>query len=146
MKSIGAFLFAVAWAGCANAQTVAATPCPAASADFQWENMQVGDLLFCRAVNDQGEELFVLTISPDSPFRPQPSDRAETGVLGGIELQWYRTEIAAMPNVIVREALIEIGGERKMHIFVRALDAETMARRQRMVETLELPDAGLAIL
>lgn len=144
MKSIGAFLLAVAWAGCANAQTDAATPCPAASADFKWTDFQVGDMLLCRAVDDQGKELFALTISPGSPFRPQPSDRAENGVLGGVELQWYRTEVP-MPDVIVREALIEIGGERKMHIFVRALDAETMAHRQRMVEALELPDAGLAI-
>jgi hypothetical protein len=144
MKSIGAFLFAVAWAGCANAQTDAATPCPAGSADFQWTDIQAGDMLFCRAMNAQGEELFALTMSPESPFRPQRSDRAETGVLGGVELQWYRTEVP-MPDVIVREALIAIGRERKMHIFVRAPDAETMARRQRMVETLELQDAGLAI-
>jgi hypothetical protein len=143
MKSIGAFLLAVAWAGCANAQTDAATPCPAASGDFHWTEMLAGQLWLCRAIDDQGEELFALTIVRDSPFRPQRSNRAETGVLGGVELQWYRTELSP-PNEFVREALIEIDRNRKMHIVLRAPDAETMARRQRMVETLELQAAGVA--
>ena len=86
----------------------------------------------------------MLGISRDFAFRPQPSDRAETGVLGGVEFQWYRTELTRS-DVILREALIEIGRERKMYISVHAPDAETMAHRQMMVETMELPDAGLAI-
>ena len=138
MKWIGAFLLAVAWAGYAGAQIV---QCSDISADFHWEASRTPDLLFCRAVSAEGEELFALTISSDSPFRPQRSDRAETGVLGGGELQWYRGNTAQ--GEFIREALIDVyrGGfdQGKAHIFLRAPDAASMSLRQKMVETLKLP-------
>jgi hypothetical protein len=138
MKWIGAFLLALAWMGYADAQSGPTVErCPAVSGDFRWEDRSVPDWLFCRAVSAEGEELFALTISSDSPFRPQRSNRAETGVLGGGELQWYRGNTAQ--GEFIREALIDLDSEHKAHIFLSAPDAASMSLRQKMVETLELP-------
>lgn len=138
MKSIGAFLLALALAGYADAQSASVIErCPAVSGDFRWEALSVPNLLFCKAVSAEGEELFALTISPNSPFRPQRSNRAETGVLGGGELQWYRGTPAE--GEFMREALIDLDTQDKVHIFLRAPDAASMSLRQQMVETLELP-------
>jgi hypothetical protein len=137
MKWIGAFLLAVAWAGYAGAQIYPTEQCPAVSGDFRWEIGRGPDLLFCNAVSAEGEEMFDLIIARDSPFRPQRSNRAETGVLGGGELQWYRGNTAQ--GEFMREALIDLDAERKAYVFLRAPDAASMSLRQKMVETLELP-------
>lgn len=133
-------------AGLVGAQTPpsgAAAQCPSLdpslSADLRWESFSTPDMLFCKAIlESSGEEAFALTISPESPFRPRRNRRAEVGRLGGIELQWYRSEVLTAPQDIVREALITTADGRKAHIFMRATDADAVARRQRMVETLDI--------
>ena len=149
MKSTWTVLSVCLWAGLASAQTAAtdaAAACPAIndtlSADLRWEAFSTPDMLFCKAVaGDSGEEIFALTISRDSPFRPRRGNRAEVGTLAGRELQWYSGEIATAPAGIVRETLINTNDGRKAHIFMRATNAETIARRQRMVEMLDLARA-----
>lgn len=149
MKSTWIVLFACAWAGFAHAQTAAtdaAAQCPSLggtqSADLRWEAFSTPDMLFCKAVlGDSGEEAFSVTISRDSPFKPRRGNRAEVGRLGGAELQWYSTKLATSPNDIVREALVDTTDGRKAHIVMRATDAETIARHQRMVENLDIARA-----
>lgn len=150
MKSTRTVLFVCLWAGCVNAQTAAtdaAAQCPSLSeplsTDLRWEAFSTPDMLFCKAVlADSGQEAFALTISRESPFKPRRGNRAEIGRLGGGELQWYSSELATAPQDIVREALIDTADGRKAHIFMRATDAETIARHQRMVETLDIARAA----
>jgi len=150
MKSTWTVLFACLWAGCSHAQTAAtdaAARCPsldgAQSADLRWEAFSTPDMLFCKAVlGETGEEAFAVTISRDSPFKPRRGNRAEVGRLGGAELQWYSSELATSPKDIVREALVDTADGRKAHIFMRATDAETIARHQRMVESLDIARAA----
>lgn len=149
MKSTRTVLLICLWTGFASAQTAATDAtarCPilseTLSSELRWEAFSTPDMLFCKAVMEaSGEEAFALTISRESPFRPRRGNRAETGVLAGSELQWYRGEISASPEELVREALIDTLDGQKAHIFMRAKNAETIARLQRMVENLDIPRA-----
>ncbi len=107
---------------------------------MRWEVLRVPNMLLCRAMStENGAEAFALTISPESPFRPRRGDRAETGNLNGREVQWYRGDVPNEPNVLIRETLIEIREDRVVHVFMRAGDAETLAKRQQMVLSLQFP-------
>ncbi len=108
----------------------------------RWDAMRIPNMLLCRAIlNESGTEAFAMTISNDTPFRPKRSLRAETGVLDGREVQWYRGDVANEPTAQIRETLIELENDRIVHIFMRAPDAETLAARLKMAEALKL--AGL---
>jgi hypothetical protein len=134
------------WTGVAVAQTAAtdaAAGCPSMSEDVaktvRWDAMRIPNMLLCRAIlNETGTEAFAMTISSDTPFRPKRSLRAETGVLDGREVQWYRGEVANEPTAQIRETLIELEDDRIVHIFMRAPDAETLAARLKMAEALKL--------
>ncbi len=137
------------WTGIAVAQTAAtdaAVGCPSMPEDvaktIRWDAMRIPNMLLCRAIlNETGTEAFAMTISNDTPFRPKRSLRAETGVLDGREVQWYRGEVANEPTAQIRETLIELENDRIVHIFMRAPNAETLAARLKMAEALKL--AGL---
>ena len=77
--------------------------------------------------------------SAEREFKPRRGDRAEEGMLNGREVQWYRGDVPNEPTVLIREALIELREERVVHVFMRANDAETLARRQQMVLSLPFP-------
>ena len=118
--------------------------CPALPADagesLRWEVLRVPNMLLCRAMStENGAEAFALTVSPESPFKPRRGDRAEEGMLNGREVQWYRGDVPNEPTVLIREALIELREERVVHVFMRANDAETLAKRQQMVLSLPFP-------
>jgi hypothetical protein len=135
------------WAGVASAQDSPPAPlkdCPAFPADaaesMRWEVLRVPDTLLCRALlTEGGTEAFALTVSPESPFKPRRGDRAEVGVFGGREVQWYRGEVPNDKAGLIRETLIRVGEEQVVHVFMRATDPETLARRQQMVLSLPLP-------
>jgi hypothetical protein len=148
MASIWLFSLAAAWASVANAQDTRAqdpfAACPAFPAEIgeslRWEELRAPGMLFCRAVQiSDGADLFALTISRDSPFKPRRSDRAEIGRLNGRDIQWYRGELASQPTVLVREALIRFGEDAFLHISLRAKDVETLASHQQLVLSLPLP-------
>lgn len=135
------------WAGIASAQNTPQAPladCPAFPADaaesMRWEVLRVPNTLLCRAIlTEGGGEAFALTISPESPFKPRRGDRAETGTLNGRELQWYRGEVPNDKNGLIRETLIQVGEEQVVHVFLRATDPETLAKRQQAVLSLPFP-------
>lgn len=146
MASTWLLLLAVSWAGVSSAQTAPdpLAECPALPADatesLRWEVLRVPNMLLCRAIStENGAEAFALTVSPESPFRPRRGDRAEEGMLNGKEVQWYRGDVPNEPTVLIREALIRLREERVVHVFMRANDAETLARRQQMVLSLPFP-------
>jgi hypothetical protein len=138
---------ALLWTGAAAAQDASLDPlssCPQPPQDsipaIRWEPMRTGDMLFCRAVlADSGEEAFALTISRESPFRPRRADRAEVSNVGGREIQWYRGEVANDPALQVRETLLQLSGDRVVHVFMRSRDPEALARYQQLVLSLPLP-------
>jgi hypothetical protein len=146
MKHTRLVWLACLWTGVATAQTAAtdaAARCPSLSEEMaktvRWDAMQIRDMLLCRALlNDSGAEAFAMTISEESPFRAKRALRAETGVLDGREVQWYRGEVANEPDAQIRETLIELEDERLVHIYLRAPDAVTLAARQKMAESLTL--------
>jgi hypothetical protein len=135
------------WAGVASAQDPPRAPltdCPAFPADaaesMRWEVLRVPNTLLCRALlTEGGAEAFALTVSPESPFKPRRGDRAEIGTLNGRELQWYRGEVPNDKAGMIRETLIRVGEEQVVHVFMRATDPETRARRQQMVLSLPFP-------
>lgn len=135
------------WTGIASAQTSAQDPssqCPAfhdeTAETLRWEVVSVPDMLYCRALRtDDGTEAFALTVSRESPFKPRRANRAEVSTSNGREVQWYRGEVPNEPDVLIREALLELGNDRMMHIFMRANDAEQLTRRQQYVLSLSLP-------
>ena len=147
MASIWLLLLASLWAGVSSAQTASQDPladCPAFPADaaesMRWEVLRVPNMLLCRAMATDGSgEAFALTISPESPFKPRRGDRAEEGTLNGREVQWYRGDVPNEPTVLIRETLIELSENRVVHVFMRAKDADALAKRQQMVLSLPFP-------
>ena len=141
--------FAALWgAGHAVAQDAASGPsndCPALpdalAAKIGWEVKRFPGILQCNAVlQDGGTEVFALTVSEQSPFKPRRGDRAEKGTLAnGEELQWYRGELASETRTEVREALLRISRDRVVHVFLRAETPEALAERQQMVASLPFP-------
>ena len=148
--------FAALWAGGALAQEPAQTPaqtvasdpandCPALpealSTTIDWNERRFPGIVQCSALaREGGTELFALTISAESPFKPRRGDRAEKGTLAnGEELQWYRGELASDAEAEVREALLRIAADRVVHVFLRAENPATLAERQRMVLLLPFP-------
>lgn len=137
---------AFACAPLAHAQD-AASPCPAlpsAAGDLIWTDMQAGDLHLCRAIDAEGREAFAVTISRDTPFRPQRGLREEQGRFAGDTLWWYRSEIAGRPDELVRETLLEIDRNRVAHVVIRTDDATALKQYQNVVENLRFGEAGLA--
>ncbi len=124
------------------------TNCPAFSvqerATLRWEPIRAPGMLFCRAVRNDGSEAFALTFSRESPFNPRGTDRAEVGFLKNQPVQWYRGDVATDPDALIREALIDFGGDHVLHISMRADDMPTLARQQRLVMTLPYPQQRLA--
>ncbi|WP_449657120.1 hypothetical protein [Thermomonas sp.] len=117
--------------------------CPAfsvkESTSLHWEPIRAPGMLFCRAVRTDGSEAFALTFSRESPFNPHRSDRAEVGDFKGERVQWYRGSIVTDPDALIREALIDFGDRHVLHISMRAVDAQTLARQQRDVLALPFP-------
>ncbi len=117
--------------------------CPALSIQqrttLHWEPIRAPNMLFCRAVRDDGSAAFALTFSRESPFNPRGSNRAEVGNFMGQGVQWYRSTVATDPNALIREALIDFGDGHVLHISTRASDPQTLARQQRDVLALTFP-------
>ena len=67
--------------------------------------MRNPDLLFCKAVDANGDQVFSVMVSRESPFDPRRSQRAEASNINGQNTWWYRTEIATRPNLLAREAI-----------------------------------------
>lgn len=107
-------------AGAAQAQSAGECPQLPGDANLTWSAMTGDDFVFCKALREDGGEVFAVMISKDSPFDPRRADRAEKAVIDGHQTRWYRGEIASAPNAEVREALIELDDGRVAHISLHA--------------------------
>ena len=114
-------------AGTAQAQAASECPLLPGDAALSWSAMTGDDFVFCKALRDNGDEVFAVMISNDSPFNPRRADRAEEAVIDGHEMHWYRAEIASAPDTEVREALIELDDGRVAHISLRASSEAELA-------------------
>lgn len=126
MKTKPAFLVPVllVLAAAAQAQDPAACPQLPADAELIWEHRGSASYDFCRALRSDGSEAFGLYIAAESPFEPKRGNREEAGVIGGREIHWYRAELAAQPNVMARETLIELGDGRMAHVWMQTRSPE----------------------
>ena len=128
---------------CAQAVDEFFKDCPAFSAQesstLRWEPIRAPDMLFCRAIRNDGSEAFALTFSRESPFDPRRAKRAEVSDFNGQKLQWYKGAIASDREALIREALIDFGDGHVLHISMRADDAQTLTSQQRDVLALPFP-------
>jgi hypothetical protein len=125
------------WAASAHAQT-APTECPTLPADsgLGWERLDNPGFTFCKAIRQDASQAFAVMITDDSPFKPKRGDRMEETVIDGRETHWYRSELAARPDLLVRETLIELDRDHVAHISLRAASQEELARSLQIVESL----------
>lgn len=129
----------------AFAQSATACPSLPAGEDLRWERLDGPGFVFCKALrNSDGSEAFAVTVSADSPFEPRRRNRAEQASIDGRDGYWYRSEIAAAPDSIARETLVEIDAQHVAHISLRATSEEQKAEAMRQAQGLRFQDALLS--
>jgi len=138
-------LVAAFWACGANAQN-AAPECPnlpkEAGDSLSWQVLRTPDMLLCRAMRaDDGKEAFAVTIGRSSPFKPNSALRDGEGMIDGQKTYWYRSEIAARPNELIRETLVKVAPNNVAHVFIRTDSAENLGRYKDMVQGLQFNPA-----
>jgi hypothetical protein len=123
--------------GMAQAQS-AGGACPrlGAASGLAWEHSAGPDFDFCRALDGNGQQVLGVYVGRDSPFKPNRRDRAETGMIDGQRIDWYRSELAGEPDVQVRETLIRLADGRVAHIWMRAASAQELAQDLQRAEQL----------
>lgn len=128
------------------AQAQSASPCPQlpASSGLVWTHQAGPDFDFCKAMRADGSQAFGVFIGEESPFKPKASNRAEAGSIEGRGVYWYRGELAADPNVQVRETLVELPGGRVAHIWMKARNPEELAREMALAQSLRFTDSRVS--
>ena len=122
----------------ASAQEAAPGHCPQLppGSGLSWDSRNMGDSDFCRAVDANGVEAFGMFISPDPAFKPRGRNRAENSNVDGVEVRWYRAEIATNPGVEARETLLELVDGRHAHIWLQAGSQAELAHGYRTIGQL----------
>jgi hypothetical protein len=123
-------------AGAAQAQSAGECPMLPGDSGLSWKALAGDDFVFCKALREDGDEVFAVTVSKDSPFDPKRSNRAEEAVIDGHEVRWYRGEIASAPDAEVREALIKLDDGRVAHISLRADSEAELASAMQEAQAL----------
>lgn len=131
-----AFSAAIA-ATTASAQQARACPQLPATANLHWEQIQNPDLLFCKAVDTAGGQPFSLMVSRESPFSPIRRLRAETTTVNGGETLWYRTEIAARPDIVARETAVTLADGSVAYFNVQVSDESGLQRIYSQIAALD---------
>ena len=123
--SIGLALLAIA--GFAQAQSTAACPALPADSGLTWETKMAGDTQFCRALRADGSEAFGLYIATHTAFKPGRSNRAEEARIDGRATYWYRSELAAQPDLQARETVISLPDGRVAYLWIQARSAQELS-------------------
>lgn len=131
------FLGCVLALSAVHAQSVHGCPLLPGDSGLSWDQRGTGDFLICSAVDAEGNEAFGVSLSADSAFQPRRANRGEHGVVARRDVRWYRAEVGAQPDVLVRETLVELAPERVAHIWIRARSQNELQRTMSMVERLE---------
>jgi hypothetical protein len=116
----------LAMAGFAQAQ--AACPTLPADSGLTWETKTAGDTQFCRALRADGSEAFGLYIASRTPFKPGRANRAEEARIDGRDTYWYRSELAAQPDVQARETAIPLPDGRVAYLWIQAHSSDELSR------------------
>lgn len=124
------------------AQAQQADECPRLPGDagLAWTQRSNEAFLICRATDADGREAFGLYLAEESPFEPRRTNREEEGVVAGREIRWYRGEVAADPELLVRETLVELDNGLVMHVWLHARSREQLQRNQELVEALRFEE------
>lgn len=112
----------------AQAQQAAQCPRLPANAALHWEEVNNPDLLFCKATDAAGSQPFTVMVSNASPFEPTRRLRAEATRVNGNETWWYRTEIAARPDIVARETSVVLPNGRVAYFNIQASDEAGLQR------------------
>lgn len=130
----------------AHAQSQSDIACPLLPADsgLVWQHKATPTSDFCRALREDGSEAFGLFIANDSPFKPSRGNRAEEARIDGREVQWYRSELAAQPDVQARETLIELPDGRVAHMWVQAKSQQQLVEALGQTSSLRFRNAQLS--
>lgn len=120
--------------------------CPQLPADsgLVWVHKATSTSDFCRAVRLDGSEAFGMFIANDSPFEPKRGNRAEEATIDGRDVQWYRSELAAQPDVRARETLIELPDGRVAHLWVQAKSDQQLTEAMGQTANLRFRNAQLS--
>jgi hypothetical protein len=138
-------LAGLALAGVVQAQSAGNCPTLAPDSGLSWKQLDGPGFTFCKALHAaDGSEAFAVTISGDSPFRPRRADRAEQAMIDGHDVYWYRSELAAAPNMLVRETLLELERDRVAHISLQAGSPEQLAELQKQVGAIRFQEKRLS--
>ena len=139
-SAVGLMLFA----GVAHAQ--ATGPCPQLPPDsgLTWTHQAAPDFDFCKAMRADGTQAFGVFIGEESPFEPKGNNRAEAGTVDGQRIYWYRGQLAGDPAVLVRETLLELGGDRVAHIWMKARNPQELAREMALAQRLRFSDSRIS--
>lgn len=143
LPAIGCLL-ALAAASTAHAQSTQACPQLPADSELSWSQRGNDAFLICSAVDADGTEVFGMSLSADSAFQPRRSNREERGVVAGQDIRWYRAEVGAQPDILVRETLVELDRNRVAHIWMRTRSQEELQRTMVLVERLDFSDAHMS--
>lgn len=128
----------------AFAQSAEACPSLPNDAGMTWKQLDGPGFVFCKAIRDSDQqELFAVTISGKSPFKPIRSNREERAVIDSHEAYWYRSEIASSPDAEVRETLIELNDDQVAHINFRANGPDQLAERLQQVQAIRFEGTRL---
>lgn len=109
-----------------QAQTTPHCPTLPASSGLQWQEIRNPDLLFCKAMDANGKLVFSVMVSGETPFVPVRSQRAEAASIDGRSTWWYRTQIASRPELLAREAAIELPDGQVAYINIQAGDDQAL--------------------
>lgn len=112
--------FLLALAASANAQDANGV-CPQLPSDsgLTWQHKGTANSDFCRALRADGSEAFGLYIANESPFKPSRGNRAEHASIDGHEVYWYRSELAAQPDVLARETVVTLPDGRVAQLWIQ---------------------------
>lgn len=135
----------LAAAGAVPAQTAPAA-CPLLPADsgLTWEYKAAATTQFCRALRADGSEAFGLYIAKESAFKPRRGQRAEEATINGTVTHWYRSELAARPEVQARETLIELPDGRVAYLWIHAHSADELGQSIAGTSSLRFGDGRVA--
>ena len=120
----------------ARAQQAAQCPRLPADAALHWEEVNNPDLLFCKATDEAGGQPFTIMVSNESPFEPIRRLRAESTMVNGSNTWWYRTEIAARPEIVARETSVTLPNGRVAYINIQVIDDAGLQRTYTQISAL----------
>ncbi|HTO85846.1 MAG TPA: hypothetical protein VMQ73_26740 [Methylomirabilota bacterium] len=109
---------------------------------FEWQFQQGVDFDLCRARSTSGQPLFFgMYLGFAANFHPQADARREKGVVGGYDVEWYRTGSKDPAFGYGREALFNLprgsnGPAPEVHVWIYAITAEQLAGVMRILENV----------